>query len=83
MKPFSQNLEIQGPCCEVIISELGQSDSIVNHVQMAVKISTWGHIITLAPKFFSEGRISEFWSINPHFDVIIPILLKIHIDLQS
>ena len=40
MKPFSQNLEIQGPCCEVIISKLGQSDSIVNHVQMAVKIST-------------------------------------------
>ena len=28
MKPFSQNLEIQGSCCEVIISKLGQRDSI-------------------------------------------------------
>ena len=40
MKPFSQNLEIQGPCCEVIISKLVKETQFVYHVQMAVEIST-------------------------------------------
>ena len=46
-----------------------------------VKISKSGHIITLIPKIFSDGRISQFSNINPHCDVFIPILLKVHIDL--
>ena len=69
MKLFSWSLDVLAPCCDVIISKLGQKDS---NLYMMYKVLKSGTIITLVQKFFSDGKISEFWNIDPRCDVIIP-----------
>ena len=61
MRLFSQNLEILAPCCDVIISRLGQKKfKLVYYVQLAVKTFKSGTMITLVKKLFSDERFPEF-----------------------
>ena len=60
MKLFSGNHEIQVPCCDVIISKLGQRDSICMSCTTGdknIKIRTYNNF---SQKSFSDRRISEF-----------------------
>ena len=46
----------------------------VYHIKLVVKILKSGTIITLVQRFFSDGKISEFWNIDSRCDTIIPKL---------
>ena len=66
MKLFSQNLQIQAPFCEVIISKLGQRDSNCVSCTTEVKISKSGHIIALVHSknfFWQNFWILKHWSL--------------------
>ena len=71
-KLFSQNLQIQAPFCEVIISKLGQRDSNCVSCTTEVKIPK--------SETFSD-RIPEFSNIDPNCEIIIPIFIIVHIEL--
>ena len=68
LKLFSQNLEIQAPFCEVIISKLFQRDSICVSCTTDIKISQSGHIITLvhSKSFFWP---KNFWILKHWFSL--------------
>ena len=74
MKVFSQNLEILGPCCDVILSELCHKDSnlyIMYNWRKNIKVRNYNNF---GSKIFSDGKISEFRNIDPRCDAIIPKL---------
>ena len=67
MKLFSRNLEIQAPCCDVIISKLGQRDSICISCTTGgknAKIRTHDNLVHSKKEFFDRGT-SESWNVDP------------------
>ena len=67
MKLFSQNLDIQATCFDVIISKLGQRDSIWISCTTGgknVKIRRYNNLVHSKNEFFNR-RISESWNIDP------------------
>ena len=57
MKLFSWSLHVLAPCCDVVISKLGQKDS--NFYMMYIILKP-GTVITLVQKFFSNGKFLNF-----------------------